>query len=109
MEKFDELFIKLESLNIIQTRMDWGENIPNELWYKYFKDNFKEIAYNLYVSTHRWYETSIMVIEIYDKLLGISLVSNVFSESMDVEDCYHHLAFMKMAPIQSITYKKLNK
>ena len=104
MEKFNELLRKLQGLDITQTNGDWAENLPVEIWEKYFKNNFKEVKKGLDVDTHRHYETSITVIEIYGRLLGIVHITNMFSEAQDYEDCYVTMEFGEMKEVQSVSY-----
>lgn len=104
MEKFNELLTKLKELKIIQTQGDWAENLPEEIWEQYFKGNFKEVKHNLDVDTHRWYETSISVIEIYGGLLGVRHITNMFSESQGFEDCYETIKFKEMKEVQTVSY-----
>ena len=105
MEKFNELLAKLKELKITQTKGDWSENLPDDIWEQYFKGNFKEIKHNLAVDTHRWYETSIVVLEICGGLLGIRYITNMFSESQDWEDCYVQIEFMEMKEVQTVSYE----
>ena len=107
MKKFDELFEKLSNLDIIQTSGDWAENLPDDIWNEYVKNNFKEVAFNLYIDTHRWYEVSVTIIRIYDELLGIEHITNLFSESSNYEDCYVKMKFYRMKEIPSVSYEKM--
>lgn len=109
MEKFYELIEKLNALKIIQKSMDWSENIPSEIWDEYFSKNHADVKYGLDVDTHRWYETSITVISIYGKLLGIRHISNLFSESSMCEDCFVTIHFFEMKEVQVTSYEILNK
>ena len=106
MDKFNELLKELQTLNIIQTSIDWAEDLPEQIWNDYFKGNFKQLTSGLDTDTRRWYETSISVIEIYGKFLGIKHISNLFSESSSCEDCYVTIKFFEMEPIQIISYRK---
>jgi len=105
MSKFDELFKKLIGLKIIQETGGWEDNIPGDIWDKYFVENYKEIKSGIATDTYRWYETSIVVIEIYGELLGIRYISNMFSEAQDYEDCYHRIKFHKMKETKIISYE----
>jgi len=105
MEKFSELLEKLNSLKIIQKSMDWAECIPDEIWDQYLKDNFKELKSGINPDTHRWYETTISVIKIYDRMLGIRHISNLFSESSDCEDCYVKIEFFEMREVMAVSYE----
>ncbi len=104
MEKFKELLSNLEELDITQTAGDWAENLPDEIWEQYLKNNFKEVKAGLDVDTHRWYETSITVIETCGGLLGIRHITNMFSEGQGFEDCYVTLEFIEMKEVRSISY-----
>lgn len=104
MRKFNELLGILQKLDIIQTSGDWSEDLPEDIWTEWFKGSFKEVAHNLGVSTHRWFETSISVFEIHGGLLGIEYITNMFSESQMYEDCYCKIGFHEMKPIQTVTY-----
>lgn len=68
--------------------------------------DYPTIKDKLDVEKHRWYETSITVLKVGEELLGVRAVSDVFSEQMNYEDCYHTLTFMEMEEIQTTTYKK---
>ena len=103
MEKFDELLTELTKLKIIQKSGDWAEDIPLEMWNEHFMDNFTFLSKNL-KDVHRWYETSIVTIEIHGRFLGIHCITNILSESMMAEDCYHQLEFFEMEMIMSPTY-----
>jgi len=105
MEKFDELLKVLEeqSSEMLDSQ-SWDECLPNDVYKEYFDGNYKEVASGLYVDTHRWYETSTTVIEIFGRYLGITHVSNVFSENMDVSDCGESVSFKEMKQVQTVTY-----
>jgi hypothetical protein len=107
MEKFDELLAKLKELEIVQTQGDWQENIPEDIWEEYFKDNFEEVKHGLEVDTHRWYETSITVIKIFGRFLGIGYITNMFSEESSYEDCFVKLWFCEMKEAQTTTYEQV--
>jgi len=101
-----ELIEKLNDLKILQVRGDWQENIPEDIWKEYFENTpFEEVAFDLDVDTHRWYETSTIVIRIDGVFMGINCITNTFSESMDYEDCYHYLEFMEMEEFQTVSYR----
>ena len=105
MSKFEELYKKLESLDIIQTSIDWVEDLPDEIWEEYSTELTNPVDEDLDIDQHRWYATSISVYEIEGEYLGVEHVSVVFSESMNVEDCYHTLEFYKMKPKKEISFK----
>lgn len=105
MEKFNELLVKLKGLNITQESMDWEECLPEEIWKEHFKDNHKVLKTGLNPDKHRWYETTISVISIYDRLLGIRHISKIYSESSSCEDCAETLGFDEMKEITVISYE----
>jgi hypothetical protein len=107
MKKFDELLEKLKKLNITQERGDWEENIPEEIWNEYFNDNYSCVASGLEIDTHRWYECSTEVIEIFGRYLGIHFLTNSFSESQEIRDCDVIMDFYEMEEINTVSYKKM--
>ncbi len=102
--RFNELLKKLNELTIIQ-KSSWEEDIPAVIWIDYFTGNYDMVASGLDTDTHRWYETSTTVIEIFGCLLGVNQISNIFSESITYEDCWHILEFFEMKPVKTTTYK----
>lgn len=106
MEKFNKLLEQLQGLEIVQTSIDWAENLPEQIWNDHFRENFKEIKNGLDVDKRRHYETSISVIEIYDKLLGIKHITGVYSENSSCEDCYVTLEFFEMEEVIIKSYKR---
>jgi hypothetical protein len=97
---------KLNGLQIIQTSSGWKENIPDDIWAKYFENlPFEEVALDLDVDTHRWYETSTTVIKIGGIFIGINYITNMFSESQNYEDCYHTIEFMEMEEYVTTSYR----
>ncbi len=107
MEKFNDLLKQLKELKLIQTSMDWAECLPEQIWNDHFKDNFKQIKHGLDVDQHRHYETSIQVIEIYGRLMGIRSITNLYSESSSCEDCYVTIEFFEMKEVASVSYIKV--
>ncbi len=108
MDKFDELLKILQGLNITQTEGEWSENLSEDIWKKYFvPSKYKIVRTGLDVDSHRWFETSTEVIKIYGRFLGISYITNLFSESMDYEDCNVPIEFFEMKKVQSIGYVKI--
>lgn len=98
---------ELNALKINCTSYDWAESLPDGIWEKYFEKNSKELEYGLDVDTHRWFETSTTVVQLLKEnvIIGINHVTNTFSESMDVDDCYVEMTFFEMEPVETITYK----
>ena len=107
MNQFDELLEKLNQLQITQKSGDWAEDIPEDIWKQYFQGNFEQVKHGLAIDTHRWYETSISVIKIYGRFLGIRYITNMFSEQQDYEDCFVHLKFTEMKEVPTVTYETI--
>ena len=105
MEKFKNLLEQLQKLKIEQNSIDWAENIPEDVWEEHFNGNFKEVKTGLNVDTHRWYETSISVIEIYGGFIGIEHITNLFSESSSCSDCGVEIEFYEMEQVLQPTFK----
>lgn len=105
MNKFDELMDELHDADMRQTAIDWSENIPEDIWNKYFEGNYEEVEDGLFVEKYRWYETSTVVIKIFDRYLGIDLVTDLFSEQMCVTDCYVDMSFGEMKQVNTVTYE----
>ncbi len=103
---FNELLEKLNGLKIIQKQISWQECLPEEIWNDYFDGNFNEIKNGLNPDAHRWHETSTSVIRIYDKLLGIRHITNLFSEMSSCEDCFVTIEFFEMNKINVVSYEK---
>ncbi len=104
-EMFDKLLVELKGLELIQNG-EFLEDVPEDMYNKYIKDNYKEVCFGLDVDTHRWYETSIMVVEIYGYFLGIRWVTNLFSESSSYEDIGWKYWFEEMEAVQVTSYVK---
>ncbi len=107
MENFNELLEKLNGLKIVQKTPDWAENIPFEIWNSEFDGKSREVKFGLDVDTRRWYETSITVVHLNGKFMGVRHISNVFSESMGYEDCGFTLQFFEMKEVQVTSYEKV--
>lgn len=50
-------------------------------------DYKKQLASDIDISRHRWYETSTSYFQLEDGILGINGVSNIYSEHMMAPDC----------------------
>lgn len=106
MSKFEELLKKLQDAKIIQKYGDWEENIPENIWEEYFdKGQYKTLAYGLKVDTHRWYEASTTVVELHGGLLGITYVTNLFSESSEYADIGYKMVFKEMEAYTTVSYR----
>jgi hypothetical protein len=105
MEKFNELLEQLQGLKIIQKSIDWAECLPEQIWNDHFKGNFKELKKGLDVDQRRHYETSISIVEVYGKPLGIRHITNLYSESSSCEDCFVEIEFFEMEEITVKSYR----
>lgn len=47
----------------------------------------KQLASDIDINRHRWYETSTSYFQLEDGILGINGVSNIYSEHMMAPDC----------------------
>lgn len=100
-----ELVQKLNDLEITQTRGEWAENIPDDFYKEHLEGKYEEVAYDLDVDTHRWYETSTTVIKIGDSFIGVEYITNMFSESQDYEDCCHTITFYEMEEFVTTSFR----
>lgn len=100
-----ELIKHLNELKIVSTT-EWEENIPDDIWDKYFNGTYHVVESNLNIDKHRWYETSIEVIRMDDDtLMGIESITDQYNEMSEYEDHYYTLKFYEMEEIPSFTYK----
>lgn len=105
MEKFNQLLEKLNSLNLKQEFGDWAECLPAEIYEEHFENNeYKVVAEDLDIDEHRWYETSITVVSVYGGLLGMRIVSKMYSESSDWSDIMWSMKFFEMVEVNRPTY-----
>ena len=102
----EELIKLLNGLNLSQCSMDWEENIPEEIYVKFFENKSTEVCNQLDVDKHRWYETSTTVIAVNNGFLGINLVTDLFSENMDIEDTGEGISFFEMKELKVISYEQ---
>jgi len=101
-----ELVEHLNGLKIIQNS-SWDECIPEEIWKEYFEGKHKTVDSGLDVDKHRWYETSIEVIEINGGFIGIHSVTDCFSEQSSIEDMFWTLSFFEMKEVKVTSYEKI--
>lgn len=104
MDKFDKMLKELKALEDVYS---WEDDIPEKLYDKYFGKETELVAEALDVEKHRWYEVATDVYRFDDRYLGIREVADVFSEMMEVRDCFYDTEFFEMEAIESITYKPL--
>lgn len=101
-----DLIRKLNELDIIQTSFGWFEDLPDDIWEEYFKDNHQPVETGLNIDTHRWYETALNVYPVGDSFIGVQFVHNVFSESTELIDIFWTLRFYEMEPHTVTTYRQ---
>lgn len=105
-QQFEELLKKLQESDIKQTEWayEWIYNLPEDIQELFKQGNYKVVETEIDVCVHRWYETSITVVEVLGSLLGIRLVSKSYSETQELEDIYHFLKFYEMKEYTTISY-----
>ncbi len=104
---FDNFLAEVKKNPINQTNTNWEENIPESVWEGHFRENYKILETNLDIDRHRWYERSTTVINIDGRFLGMNLVTNIFSESMGVEDIVSEVLFFEMEEVQTVSYREI--
>ena len=97
-----DLVERLDDLDIRQEHMDPLEDIPDDIYYKYFKNAIK--VKELDTSIYKWYETTTVVYKIQDHYIGIEYISNIYSENCDVSDIDFTLSFIEMKQEVTTTY-----
>ena len=106
MNKFDELLEKLKNFKLEQDG-SWDDDLyGTELWEEYFEGNYKEVASEIDIDKHRWYETSTTVLKFEDRFLGIRSVTNTYSEDMGLGDCSWEHIFFEVEEVPTVTYIK---
>lgn len=101
-----ELVKKLNSLKIHQTSGEFEEDLPEDIYEKYF-ENAKQVAL-LDIDKHRWYETAFIVYNLPNiGKIGVKTVTQMYSEESSIEDVYHTLMFFEVEEIQITSYKAI--
>ena len=83
----------------------------SKYWSLYsFEEDFdlEMVAHGLYVDKYRWYEISTSVYKCEDGFVGVSGVSQLYSESMDYESCLYECIVEEFKPKQITTYVPAN-
>ena len=99
---------ELNDLEIIQKEYDFEENLPDEVFDRFFRNaEYGALQHGIDMDEHRWYEVSTTVY-VYCKcfLLGVRTVTKLYSESSDIEDYYHTITFHEMKEVPTVTYVK---
>ena len=68
-------------------------------------DYEKQLASNIDINRHRWYETAISYFQLEDGILGIEGLSNVYSELMLASDCDVNCYAFEGEEIKTVSYK----
>lgn len=71
-------------------------------------DYEKELASDIDIDRHRWYETSTSYYQLEDGILGISGLSNIYSESTSASDCCVRCHAFKGEEYTAICYRPQN-
>ena len=98
-----ELIEHLNGLKIIQKSIDFEEDLPNDIYEKYFSG--RPLETEMDIDKHRWYETGISVWETEKGLLGVRSVTNIYSENSSVEDMFWELMFFEIESFVTTSYK----
>jgi hypothetical protein len=64
-----------------------------------------QLASNIDINRHRWYETSTSYFQLEDGILGIEGLSNVYSEYMLASDCDVNCYAFEGEEIKTVSYK----
>ena len=102
-----ELIQKLNDLKILQTSIDWLEDIPTNIYDEYIDSEYETLEDGVDLEKHRWYETSVTAFKLGNQIIGVRSVTDVFSESMDVSDCSEYLEFFEMKSVGKVTYVRV--
>lgn len=68
-------------------------------------DYEKQLASDIDISRHRWYETSTPYFQLEDGILGINGVSNIYSEHMMAPDCNVQSQAFEREEFTTISYR----
>lgn len=71
--------------------------------------HLESVACNLNIDSHRWYEESTTVYKCDDGFVGVTGVSQLYSESMDYCDCESICWAEEYIPVQTVTYVSASK
>lgn len=99
----NDIIQELNDLKILQTSLEWVEDLPEEIWLKYFEGN-QFVNDELDVEKHRWYHLATSITKIGNQFLGVRYISEIKSELMDCGDIHHHLEFFEMLEVIKPTY-----
>lgn len=100
----EEIIDYFNKKQIVQTSLDFTDDISEEDWDKYMFDA-NLVDDNISPDKHRWYQTSMTVFRIEDVYVGIRHIDTIFGEGITPEDCYHMLTFHKMERVVKYSYQ----
>jgi hypothetical protein len=105
-----ELINYLNEKEIMQTSIDWTEDLPENIWCDEFTElhgnKWTPLAIALDVDKHRHYELCTDVIPLKGGMLGVRYICDLYSEMSSCEDMCHTLEFFECEEVKSVTYKK---
>ena len=101
---YDELLGDLRSLDIVQSSCEWEEDIPSDIFNKYFWDeNLKKIRYrNVGEFDYSWDDYCTygeVIVEYEGRYLGIDFITRTYGGS-SYSDCMHTLEFREVKPVK---------
>lgn len=80
--------------------------LSEELLSEWIKQDPRLLEDGLNVDKHRWYEITTSYYKLIDgTIMGVNLVSQLYSESMSWEDAYHTLRFFEGEEVKIVTYQ----
>jgi hypothetical protein len=98
----EQIIKELNDLKILQKEFDFLEDLPDDIYEKYFHELVDE---GLEVDKRRWYETSISVFKINEGSIGVRHISNLYSEQSSVLDIFYTIKFFEMKQIITTTFE----
>jgi len=102
---FEGLVKELNARQIKQQDVCWEENIPDDIWQQFFASH-TVVDSDIDIDKHRWYEVSTTVVNLDDRFLGISHISNIYSEATDPEDIGRVMEFFEMEETVVVSYER---
>jgi hypothetical protein len=100
----------MEELKFEEVMAKVNEGKFDSLWdvdeYFEYELKIKSLEEGLDIDKHRWYEVSTSVYPIGDRFLGVSGISQCYSESSGPEDCCHASEAFEMVEKKTVTYVK---
>lgn len=103
-----QVFIDLlNKSDVIQKNLDFEEDFDDELYDIQSSNVDRLLQEGINVNTHRWFEISSTYFLLKNgDIIGVRVINNIFSESMDINDLEHRLIFFEGKEIPTVTYKR---